>query len=334
MFSFPSVRRWSWSVLLITLFPAVASSTRGFAEESVLESAAKLREARGAWSQIVKLRGERQKLADRIAAIRPIVAGQKDPGLRAKNERLLSAAENELAKMDASLIALRQLLQSHAELLKLPADADDAAIEGLLKNAEAKHPGSIRIGKVGVIGGEVWQTDLFGVRKRLEPGSEVRYGAEIATGPTGRITVLLEDETCFTVGADSIIRLDEFVYDPVTTPSKIVAQVTKGVFRYVTGKVANNRPTGAKIVLPSGTVGIRGTEFLAEVAPSGDAVVTLISGAVDVTLCQSMEVVVVSAGSQISLSSDGQTFEIKKVDAQALSAAWEAKHGVESADKR
>lgn len=334
MSAFPFVRRWSWSVLLITVFPVSVSSTRACADESVLESAAKLREARGAWSQIVKLRGERQKLADRIAAIRPIVAGQKDPGLRAKNERLLSAAESELAKMDASLAALRQLLQSHAELLKLSADADDAAIEGLLKNAEAKHPGSIRIGKVGKINGEVWQTDLFGVKKRLESGSEVRYGAEIDTGPTGRIAIVLEDETCFTVGADSIIRLDEFVYDPFTTPRKIVAQVTKGVFRYVTGKVGSKRPIDAKVIIPSGAVGIRGTEFLAEVAPSGDAVVTLLSGAVDVTLCQSMEVVAVSAGSQISLSSDGKTFEITKVDAQALSAAWEAKHGVESTDER
>ena len=52
------------------------------------------------------------------------------------------------------------------------------------------------------------------------------------------------------------------------------------------------------------------------------------------TLCGSKEVVVVSAGSQISLSSDGKTFEIKKVDAEAHSAAWEAKYGVESADER
>jgi len=71
--------------------------------------------------------------------------------------------------------------------------------------------------------------------------------------------VLLLDETVFTIGSNSNIVLDEFVYDPFTGVGKVTASVTKGVLRFVTGKLGRKDPSTMNIKLPSGTLGIRGT---------------------------------------------------------------------------
>src|SRR5574337_612020 len=60
-----------------------------------------------------------------------------------------------------------------------------------------------------------------------------------------------------TVGSQVVI--DEFVYDPRTNAGKLGAEVTKGVFRFVTGKIAHENPSDMNVKLPSGTIGVRGT---------------------------------------------------------------------------
>ena len=48
--------------------------------------------------------------------------------------------------------------------------------------------------------------------------------------------------TIFTLGKNSDIVLDEFVYDPTTSLGKMTANVAKGTFRWVTGKIHGNQP--------------------------------------------------------------------------------------------
>lgn len=71
--------------------------------------------------------------------------------------------------------------------------------------------------------------------------------------------ILLLDETVFTIGPDSALVVDEFVYDPSTDAGRVQATVAKGVFRFVTGKIAKKRPSDMKVSLPSGQIGVRGT---------------------------------------------------------------------------
>ena len=53
--------------------------------------------------------------------------------------------------------------------------------------------------------------------------------------------------------------IDEFVYDPSSNVGKLSARVTKGVFRFVSGKIAHENPEDMELKLPSGTLGVRGT---------------------------------------------------------------------------
>jgi len=92
---------------------------------------------------------------------------------------------------------------------------------------------------------------------------------------------MLLDQTVFTVGPDSNIVLDEFIYDPFTDTGKVTAQVTKGVFRFVTGKVAGKKPADMKIKIPAGTIGIRGTFGAGSVGADGDTLVGLLGPGAD-----------------------------------------------------
>ncbi len=90
-------------------------------------------------------------------------------------------------------------------------------------------------------------------------GKPVFLNDHITTGPDSRLQILLLDETTFTLGPDSDMVLDEFVYDPKTNAGKVSAKITSGAFRFVTGKVARKDPSNMKVKLAVGTIGIRGT---------------------------------------------------------------------------
>jgi hypothetical protein len=71
--------------------------------------------------------------------------------------------------------------------------------------------------------------------------------------------ILLLDQTVFTIGPESELVIDEFVYDPKTNAGKLSAEITKGVFRFVSGKIAHEKPEDMNVKLPAGTLGVRGT---------------------------------------------------------------------------
>ncbi|WP_276654649.1 FecR family protein [Thalassospira lucentensis] len=93
----------------------------------------------------------------------------------------------------------------------------------------------------------------------VESGMPVYLGDRIVTSPNAGMQILLLDETVFTIGPNSDIAIDEFVYDPATGDGRIVADMARGVMRFVTGKIPLNNPASMDINLPVGSIGIRGT---------------------------------------------------------------------------
>lgn len=99
-----------------------------------------------------------------------------------------------------------------------------------------------------------------------QSGMDILTGDQVASEPASRMQILLRDETVFTVGPDSAVTIDEFVYDPKQGTGKIVANYSKGVFRYVSGRIGKVAPENIELRLPVGTIGIRGTQLF--VAPN------------------------------------------------------------------
>ncbi len=93
----------------------------------------------------------------------------------------------------------------------------------------------------------------------LVSGEPVLLEDTVRSGPASGAQLLLLDKTVFTIGPESEVLVDEFVYDPATNAGKMSARVAHGVFRFVSGAAAKGRGDDVTVALPSGTLGIRGT---------------------------------------------------------------------------
>lgn len=111
------------------------------------------------------------------------------------------------------------------------------------------------------------------VGRVIGSGKPLFLNDRVTTDAEGRLQILLLDETVFTLGPNADMVLDEFVYDPATNSGKLAAQITKGAFRFVTGKVARRTPENMTVKLAVGTIGIRGTVVVGETGPAGSLVV-------------------------------------------------------------
>ncbi len=97
------------------------------------------------------------------------------------------------------------------------------------------------------------------VGRQVVSGEDIFLEDAIKSGVRSGMQILLLDETVFTIGPESELVVDEFVYDPNTSAGKLSARVTKGVFRFVSGKIAKEKPSNMNVALPSGNLGVRGT---------------------------------------------------------------------------
>ncbi|HBA43179.1 MAG TPA: hypothetical protein DCZ07_09410 [Alphaproteobacteria bacterium] len=102
----------------------------------------------------------------------------------------------------------------------------------------------------------------------------------IATRADSASKIRFLDDTMLTVGPDSKVTLDEFVYDPKSQNSKMVINTAIGVARFVTGKMGS---ASYKIATPTATIGVRGTVFTVFVAANGATSIVVENGAVNVT---------------------------------------------------
>ena len=120
------------------------------------------------------------------------------------------------------------------------------------------------VGVAAAVNGVV-QLLRTGVGKNVSSGEEIYLGDDISTDEKGNLQVLLLDETTFTIGPNSSIVIDKFVYDPTTDAGLVNARVVKGTFRFITGKIARKKPEDMQVALPAGTIGIRGTMVMGSV---------------------------------------------------------------------
>jgi len=112
--------------------------------------------------------------------------------------------------------------------------------------------------------------------RTLKSGLGVFQKERIDTTAGSRAQLIFNDETALTVGPNSSVTLDEFVYDPKKNTGKAVINATKGAFRFVSGSVD---PKSYEIKTPVGTMGVRGTIVDFFFTAGGALVMILVEGA-------------------------------------------------------
>ncbi|MBO6836700.1 MAG: FecR domain-containing protein [Alphaproteobacteria bacterium] len=114
-------------------------------------------------------------------------------------------------------------------------------------------------GVSAAVRGEVALARANAVGRQVVSAEPIFLRDQITSGADSGMQILLLDETVFTIGPESEMTIDEFVYDPATRPGSLAASMGKGVMRFVTGNISAGTPENMTIKLPVGTIGIRGT---------------------------------------------------------------------------
>jgi hypothetical protein len=113
--------------------------------------------------------------------------------------------------------------------------------------------------------------------RTLRIGSAVVYNERIDTSGTGVVQVLLVDGSTFTVGPDSNLVIDKFIYDPTRGKGELVASFSKGALRFIGGKLS--KPVGGiQVKTPAGELTIRGGIFQGVVKGPNQALFSFVFG--------------------------------------------------------
>lgn len=119
--------------------------------------------------------------------------------------------------------------------------------------------------------GQVVREDVF--QAALQFGIESYDNVKTANGRVG-ITFLDDSKVRLTEHSQLII--DEFIFDPNPSKSKMALQFASGTARFITGKLATIDKENISIKTPSATIGIRGTDFTVTVDELGRSLVILL----------------------------------------------------------
>jgi hypothetical protein len=153
--------------------------------------------------------------------------------------------------------------------------------------SEAVSPAVVRpsnqVGVVAAVQGNVELASGKAVGLIVHSAGPVFLGDVVTTDGEGRLQILLLDETIFTIGPNSAIVIDEFVYDPATSNGTLSAKILRGVFRFVSGRIAHENPEQMKVQLPVGTIGVRGTMVVGKVEGQRSVVALVGPGSVVVS---------------------------------------------------
>ena len=112
-----------------------------------------------------------------------------------------------------------------------------------------------RIGVAAAVDTTTTDLTLEQERRLVDEGYKIIQNHTIETDENGKAQMLLIDGTAFTVGPNSSVTLDSFIYNPETAEGSLTV-TSKGLMRLVGGKVTKSNP--AIIRTNAATVGIRG----------------------------------------------------------------------------
>jgi hypothetical protein len=172
-------------------------------------------------------------------------------------------------------------------LLSLPALAQPAPNIGVAATVVDKMEGTVSTTK-RVIG----------------QGDKVYKDEVVETAPRGKGQLLFLDETTLTVGPNSRVTLDRFVYDPSRSTGTVTMTAVRGVFRFVSGSLPSQ---AYEIKTPGGSIGVRGTIFELICEADGTVIVRLIEGGIVFTTLSRQQVALTRPGQVLVIRPDGTT---------------------------
>jgi hypothetical protein len=107
-------------------------------------------------------------------------------------------------------------------------------------------------------------------------GMSLKEKDTILTQKDSRALLLFKDNTTIAVGKNSSFSIDEYLFDDKN--SKVSFRFGNGIYRTVTGLIGKINPKRFKILTPTASIGIRGSDGTTIITPNGTVKHTTHSG--------------------------------------------------------
>ena len=101
-------------------------------------------------------------------------------------------------------------------------------------------------------------------------GTKLLVSDRVVTGKDSSVGITLNDGTLLSAGQNSTLSLNRFVFDSTTNSGELDASLKRGTLAVVSGKLAKFSPGAVTYRTPSAILGVRGTEFVLEVASGSE----------------------------------------------------------------
>lgn len=96
-------------------------------------------------------------------------------------------------------------------------------------------------------------------------GVKIHSKDTLQTGPNASLGIIFRDDSTLSMGPDTRIVIDDFLFSPGEGKLSFVSKVQKGTAAYLSGKIGKLSPGATRVETPLAVLGIRGTRFLVEV---------------------------------------------------------------------
>jgi len=122
----------------------------------------------------------------------------------------------------------------------------------------------VRVAQVEKLTGQV-SILRAGVHVSIKVGDPLFEKDVVETEADGGIGITFIDNTVFSAGPNSEIRLEEFRFNSNNFQGAMLADMRRGTLAVVSGDIARSSPGAMKIKTPTAILGVRGTTFAVQV---------------------------------------------------------------------
>ena len=122
-------------------------------------------------------------------------------------------------------------------------------------------------GRIKVLSGSAFIV-REGAQVPAQVGQIVYEADGLRTGADGKIGVTLADDTRLSLGPNSELKVERFMYAPADSAFGLALKFVKGAATYVSGRIAKLAPDSIKLETPAAIIGVRGTTLAINVLPA------------------------------------------------------------------
>jgi hypothetical protein len=100
-------------------------------------------------------------------------------------------------------------------------------------------------------------------------GARVFRNDSLKTGADGSLAMVFRDDTRLSIGPDSEVAINEFLFSPAQGKLSFITRLLRGTAACMTGIIGKLSPESVRFETPVANIGIRGTAFAVKVDDPG-----------------------------------------------------------------